>query len=203
MNEPKTFLEPLAGYLLDVVAKLRNRPFVPHSLTKLHNFKTCRDLTGAHTAIEIGSYKGVTARRLSRLFKSVVTVEIDPALHEIAKKNCADRPNVRLLLGDGAILLPQIAGEVSNALLFLDGHFSGGATGMGDEPEPVLKELDLLQGHIENFVAIVVDDFRLFGVEQGWPSKSEVMAKLESVLPQTRWNHFVMNDQFVVVRRPQ
>lgn len=201
MNDPKTLLEPLAGYALDLLAKLRNRPFVPHSLMKLHNFRTCRDLTGAETAVEIGSYKGITARRLSRLFKQVVTVEIDPALHEIAKARCADRPNVRLLLGDGSHLLPQIAGEVSKALLFLDGHFSGGETGIGDEPEPVLKELDLIEPHIGNFTAVVVDDFRLFGVEQGWPSKSEVMAKLEKVLPQSQWDHFVMNDQFVCVRK--
>ncbi|RUV70439.1 MAG: class I SAM-dependent methyltransferase [Mesorhizobium sp.] len=201
MNDPKTILEPIAGYVFDLVAKLRNRQFVPHSLTKLHNLKTCRDMTGATTAVEIGSYKGVTTKRLSYLFEKVVSVEIDEALYRQAARRCAARKNVELLLGDGSKLLPEIATRVDRALIFLDGHFSGGETGQGDEPEPVLKELDLIAPFISNFVAIVVDDFRLFGVEPGWPRKSEVIQKLETLLPETQWRLSVLNDQFLVVRK--
>ena len=200
MNEPKFFIEPMAGYALDLLAKIRNKPFVPHSLTKLHNLKLCRDISGAKTVVEIGTFKGVMAKRLSRLFDRVVTVEIVPELYEISKKRCANRKNIELLLGDGSQLLPKIAADVTNAVLFLDGHFSGGDTGQGDEPEPVLKELDLIEAHLENFNAVVVDDFRLFGVDKGWPKKSEVLEKLEAVLPASDWNHYIINDQFVTVR---
>jgi len=200
MNEPKFFIEPYAGYLVDVFAKIRNRPFIPHSLMKLHNLKFCRDVTGAQTAVEIGYYKGMTAKRLSRLFQNVVTVEIMPELHEIAKKRCRTKRNVELLLGDGSELLPSIAERVSSAVLFLDGHFSGGETGQGDEPEPVLEELDLIANSLQSFEAIVVDDFRLFGVEDGWPTKSEVMLKIERLLPAPDWNIYILNDQFVVIR---
>ncbi|MER8530080.1 hypothetical protein [Mesorhizobium sp. M0598] len=201
MNDPKSILEPIGGYALDLIAKLRNRPFVPHSLTKLHNMKTCRDMTGALTAVEIGSYKGVTTKRMSLLFRNVISVEIDEALYLQASKRCAGRKNVELLLGDGAKLLPEIAARVNKALIFLDGHFSGGETGHGDEPEPVLKELDLIVPFISNFVAVVVDDFRLFGVEPGWPMKSEVIQKLEILLPETQWRLSVLNDQFLAVRK--
>ena len=201
MNEPKFFIEPLAGYALDLLAKVRNRPFVPHSLTKLHNLKLCRDMTGATTVIEIGSFKGVTASRLSRLFENVITVEIMPKLHEIAKARCSKRVNVELLLGDGSELLPVIAARVSNAVLFLDGHFSGGETGQGDEPEPVLEELDLIIDYLDNFNAVVIDDFRLFGVEEGWPKKSEVIAKIEQILSSPVWVHYILNDQFVIIRQ--
>ncbi|MER9681907.1 hypothetical protein NKJ23_21740 [Mesorhizobium sp. M0184] len=201
MNDPKSILEPIGGYALDLIAKLRNRPFVPHSLTKLHNMKTCRDMTGAMTAVEIGSYKGVTTKRMSLLFRNVISVEIDEALYLQASKRCAGRKNVELLLGDGAKLLPEIAARVNKALIFLDGHFSGGETGQGDEPEPVLKELDLIAPFLSNFLAVVVDDFRLFGVEPGWPMKSEVIQKLEILLPETQWRLFVLNDQFLAVRK--
>ncbi|MER8595875.1 class I SAM-dependent methyltransferase [Mesorhizobium sp. M1182] len=201
MNDPKSVLEPIGGYVLDVVAKLRNRQFVPHSLTKLHNMKTCRDMTGATTAVEIGSYKGVTTKRMSYLFEKVISVEIDEALYRQASKRCAGRKNVELVLGDGAKLLPGIAARVNKALIFLDGHFSGGETGQGDEPEPVLKELDLIAPFISKFVAVVVDDFRLFGVEPGWPRKSEVIQKLEILLPETQWRLSVLNDQFLAVRK--
>ena len=201
MNDPKSFVEPLAGYLLDVLAKLHNRPFTPHSLTKLHNLRTVRDLSGATTVIEIGTYKGVTTRRLARLFPKVVTVEIDEALHRQAKSRCAGVRGIEFLLGDGAELLPEIIAREHDALLFLDGHFSGGETSQGEEPEPVLKELDIIARHLDHVNAAVIDDFRLFGVEKGWPRKSEVFAKLESLFPEPGWVITLLNDQFVVYRK--
>ena len=64
MNNPKTFIEPLGGYIVDLIYKIINKPFIPHSLTKLHNLKLCRDITGATTVVEIGTFWGVTAKRL-------------------------------------------------------------------------------------------------------------------------------------------
>jgi hypothetical protein len=201
MNDPKSILEPIAGYALDVLSKLRGRPFVPHSLTKLQNLKVCRDLTMATTAIEVGSFKGVTKRRLCYLFERVISIEIDPTLHEQAKFRCAARKNVELLLGDGAQLLPTVVSRTSNALLFSDGHYSEGQTGQGEEPEPVLKEMELLNAHLSRISATINDDFRLFGVEDGWPRKSEVMAKIERVFPSGKWTHNILNDQCLVLRK--
>ena len=50
--------------------------------------------------------------------------------------------------------------------------------------------------------AIVVDDFRLFGIDKGWPKKSEVLAKLEAVFPEKNWQLSVHNDQFLVIKLP-
>jgi len=200
LNEPKTFIEPILGYALDLIAKIRNRPFVPHSLTKLHNLKYCRDVTKAKTVIEIGTFKGITARRLSYIFDHVITVEIDTVLHEVSKKRCSKRKNITLILGDGKEVLADLAPSVNRAVLFLDGHFSGGQTGRGEEVEPVLEEIDVISDYIENFCAVLVDDFRLFGVEEDWPAKSVVLAKLEKVLPSPMWMHYIMNDQYICVR---
>lgn len=200
MNDPKTFIEPVIGFVADILAKIRNRPFVPHSLMKLQNLKVSRDMTGAKTIVEIGSFKGITTRRLSYLFDRVISVEIDPVLHGIAQQRCGGRTNIELLLGDGSQLLGGIAGNIEKAVLYLDGHYSGGQTGMGDEPEPVLRELDLVADNLDRFSAVIVDDFRLFGVEQGWPSKADVMLKLETLLPSPVWKHYVMNDQYVSMR---
>lgn len=201
MNEPNRTFAPLAGLALDAWAGLKNEPFVPHSLTKLRNILYCRKATGADTVIEIGTYKGVTARRLSRHFKRVISVEIVPALHDIAKRTCAGHDNIELLLGDGKDLLDVVSSQVKNAVLFLDGHYSGGQTGFGEEPEPVLSELDVIRDRLGNYAAIIVDDFRLFGVERGWPRKSEVLQKLEAYLPYPEWQHTVLNDQFITTRR--
>jgi hypothetical protein len=201
MNDPKTIFEPLAGYALDAVAKMRGRPFTPHSLTKLQNIKVCRDLSRAKTIVEVGSFKGVTTRRLSYVFDTVVSIEIVPSLYEEAKARCADRANVEVLLGDGSEMLPMVMEKASSALLYLDGHYSGGQTGQSDEPEPVLKELDLIAAHLDHVNAVVIDDYRLFGVEPGWPRKSEVVRKLEAVFPEPAWRLDVQYDQFLVWRR--
>lgn len=201
MNEPKSIIEPIAGFLLDSVAKLRGDVFVPHSLTKLQTLARLRKDTGATTVIEVGSFKGVTTRRLSRFYEQVLSIEIDPALCEHARRRCRKRRNVTIYQGDGKVVLPQLAATVRNCVLFLDGHFSGEGTGHGDEPEPVLAELDAVTQFVDNFVGIVVDDFRLFGVEPGWPRKSQVMAALEQVLPSPQWSHTVLNDQFVARRQ--
>ncbi|WP_287203942.1 hypothetical protein [Mesorhizobium sp.] len=57
------------------------------------------------------------------------------------------------------------------------------------------------QANLDRFCAVIVDDFRLFGVEPGWPRKAEVMEKLEDVLPAPEWIHGVLNDQFIAVRK--
>lgn len=201
MNEAKTFLEPLAGLLLDEMSKLRNLPFVPHSLTKMRNIVTLRKLTGAKEVIEIGTYKGVTTRRLARIFNKVTSVEIDKHLHEYAKAKLRGLNNVELLLGDGKELIRKVSSTANNAIIFLDGHFSGGETGTGDNPEPVLEELDEIRENIQNIVGILIDDFRLFGVEEGWPRKSALLEKIEHELPPSEWNHLVMNDQVLCYRK--
>jgi hypothetical protein len=201
LNDAKTFLEPLAGLLLDEISKLRNSPFVPHSLTKLRNISTLQKLTGAKEVIEIGTYKGVTTSRLARIFDKVTSVEIDRELYEGSRTRLQRLDNVVLLLGDGKELIREASSTANNAILFLDGHFSGGETGIGDKPEPVLKELDEIRDNIGNIAGILIDDFRLFGVEQGWPLKSVLLNKIEHELPPEEWNHLVMNDQVLCYRK--
>ena len=65
----------------------------------------------------------------------------------------------------------------------------------------MLRELDLVAPHLDNVASIVIDDFRLFGVEAGWPHKYEVMEKLERLFDRNSWNITVLNDQFLINRK--
>lgn len=174
--------------------------FVPHSLTKLHNIAECKRVTGAETVIEVGAYKGVTTKRLSHIFNEVISIEIDESLYRIAKERNKRRGNVELILGDGSQVLPDILPRTSKCIIFLDGHFSGGDTGQGDVPEPVLKELDLIRPWLDEVYGIVLDDFRLFGVEPGWPKKSQIFEKFEQVFSGKEWKLAVQYDQVLVTR---
>ena len=51
MNNPKTFIEPLGGYIVDLIYKIINKPFIPHSLTKLHNLKVKSVKTYSNTLL--------------------------------------------------------------------------------------------------------------------------------------------------------
>lgn len=200
MNEPNQILRPLGGLLLDMLSMLRNQPFVPHSMTKLRNLKYCKLRTGADSVIEIGTYKGVTAKRLSRFFVNVFTIEINEQLHREAKKNLSKRPNVECLLGDAINILPDILNKTTNVILFCDGHYSGGNTGFGDKKKPILQELDIIQNKMDDISAIVIDDFRLFGVDEDWPQKSEVFSKIEKIFSQSKWEISVLNDQILIIK---
>jgi hypothetical protein len=138
---------------------------------------------------------------LSYIFSKVHSIEIDQKLFAHAQRRCAGRKNVTLHYGDGKHVLGELALNVSDCIVFLDGHFSGGDTGQGDEPEPVLAELDSIGDNLSHFVGIVIDDFHEFGMAPGWPKKSDVLAKLERVMPEPEWLHAVMHDQFVSLRR--
>ena len=63
-----------------------------------------------------------------------------------------------------------------------------------------MKELDLIAQHLDRTCAVVIDDFRLFGVEPGWPNKSEVFAKLEATFPVPEWTITLINDQFLAYK---
>ena len=66
-----------------------------------------------------------------------------------------------------------------NILLFLDARFSGGLTACGDCPEPALEELKIIAKFRDRVKAVVIDDFRSFGVEPGFPSKSDLLRTSE------------------------
>ena len=58
------------------------------------------DLTRADLAVEIGSGTGSLTAKLAELAGSVLSVEIDPAFHELARETVHSHPNVRLLNAD-------------------------------------------------------------------------------------------------------
>jgi 16S rRNA (adenine1518-N6/adenine1519-N6)-dimethyltransferase len=58
------------------------------------------DLSRADLVLEVGTGTGSLSARLAELAGSVLTVEIDPAFHELARDSLQDHKSVRLLLMD-------------------------------------------------------------------------------------------------------
>jgi predicted O-methyltransferase YrrM len=75
-------------------------------------------LAAGKRAAEIGTAFGLGAEALASTAREVVTVELDPERAREARARLAGRPNVELLVGDWAELLPP---RGPFELLFMDG----------------------------------------------------------------------------------
>lgn len=203
MNRPNQTFAALAGLLSDVARLARGIPINPHSLLKFRVLKSLARRTGARTLVETGTYYGVTAARCARVFEHVVTIELDPALAQRATAFLRRFRNVEVIQGDAARVLAGVLEQTreGGAVVFLDGHFSGGETALGDLPEPALVELELLAAFSDRVRAVVVDDFRLFGIEPGFPLKSDLIRTAERLFHASDFELAVSFDQLIIERR--
>lgn len=78
-----------------------------------------------------------------------------------------------MIEGNALAVLPQILqlSEVDHAFIYLDGHPCDSMTSAGAVLEPAVEVLVALSPYQVKVNAIVVDDFRNFGVEKEFPGK--------------------------------
>jgi hypothetical protein len=119
------------------------------------------------TFIETRTYLGDTVLALCSTFDRVISIEIDPALHEIARSRVAGRHNVDLVLGGCTHELPKILSK-------LDGHWSGGATGRGVINDPILVSLSQIRTHGNAGHILFIDDARTFQGGESAPDLCDV-----------------------------
>ena len=147
--------------------------------------------------VETGTYLGKTTRVMSQVCDRVFSIEIDQALYERAVALFERDPQVTLLHGNSADLLPSVLDEIDvPALFWLDGHYSGGITG-GPMQSPILSELRAILGHpVKNHV-VVIDDARLFRGRGGYPRLRDVGA----MLADTAYDMVVQSDLIRIQRQ--
>lgn len=128
---------------------------------------------GADTLVETGTYLGHTIRKQMDRFKDIYSIEIVRDLYDEARREFRSNPKVHLYCGDSGKELRNILREIPGdrtVLFWLDGHFSGGITGKGDENSPILQELDAVVSHIRKKCLILIDDARCFSGKGGYPT---------------------------------
>lgn len=125
---------------------------------------------GLKTLIETGTNDGGTPWELQRDFQEIYTIELGRQQWAAAKKRFAGLPHIHCLLGDSGVVLPEVLAKITEpALLWLDGHTSGGATARGPKDTPIVEELEaVFRSGIDHVV--LVDDARLFA---GMPGAGE------------------------------
>jgi hypothetical protein len=82
-------------------------------------------------------------------------------------------------LGDSSVefvsLLPTITDK---AIFFLDGHWSGGDTGHSEKDCPLEEEITHINNLFQNEAIIIIDDFRLFGLDESSGKLGEDWSKI-------------------------
>ena|ERR1700733_8281433 len=202
MNKQHRHLSSVVGYVWDLARLSQGAPINLHSYMKYLTLRSLGKRTGARYLIESGTFLGVTAARCSRSFERVLTMELDIDLAQQATTYLRRFSNVEVFQGDAVQLLPQLIAreDARAAVVFLDGHYSGGKTALGDIPEPAIPELEILAQHRDKICGIVVDDFRLFGAEAGFPKKSDVILAVERLFPSPAFELYAHADQLIVER---
>ena len=132
---------------------------------------------GIRTFIETGTYLGATTEALAGSFDTVYSIELDQQLFEQARKKFAAQPHIRIIQGDSGRVLGELLPTISEpCLFFLDGHYSGSATALGDDTTPIFRELECIFQNSDSKHVIVIDDARLFIGQDGYPTLKKLRA---------------------------
>ena len=100
-----------------------------------------------------------------------------------------------MYLGDSKKILPELLKSIDEPVtIFLDAHFSGGTTALGEEEVPLLFELEILKNRKYDDI-IIIDDCRLLGKIGSFGSGSN-----DPIYPTTSydWND-ITNDKITAL----
>ncbi|MGI8549511.1 MAG: hypothetical protein ACR2PL_01765 [Dehalococcoidia bacterium] len=136
------------------------------------------------TFVETGTFLGNMSWHASRLFTQVHTIELDPELAMRATRRFAGVMNVTVHHGDSGSVLPALLETLDSPCVFwLDGHYSGGITARGYLDTPIVGELQAIADHHVRPHAVLIDDARVFGTDDAYPTLGEVIRLLRNIDP--------------------
>ena len=112
--------------------------------------------------IETGTNTGVGIRQaLDCGFEEVISIELSEYLFNLVLPKFSNNSNVKILLGDSAKVLPSVLEKINEPVTFwLDGHYSGDDTALGDVNSPLMFELEAIKNHHIKTHTILIDDLR-------------------------------------------
>lgn len=90
---------------------------------------------------------------------------------------------MEVIKGDAIRELKKVLSKdgLKSAVVFIDAHPCGPETSEGEVSEPVIHELEHISDNIKKVDGFIIDDFRHLGTKRGFPSKWEVLKKIEEI----------------------
>jgi hypothetical protein len=146
--------------------------------------------------IETGTYYGDTIYALKGCFDTAHTIELSQKYYKQAKGRFEGFSSITVWQGDSTEVLSQILSSLARpAMFWLDGHYSGGDTALGERVTPIEAEVRAIAAHhLFPFHLVLVDDARLFDGSDGYPALDEFRALTMSLgyAPLTVENDIIM-----------
>ena len=138
----------------------------------------------AETFVETGTFTGDTVWFMRSSFRKIISIEVQKDLAAIAAKRFRAHKHIKIVEGDSAEVLANSLPEMVGPVLFwLDGHYSAGITGKGKKDCPIYEELASIASQPPATFSIVIDDFRCFGTEPGYPTFDELSKYITGLFP--------------------
>jgi hypothetical protein len=160
--------------------ELKGCPIPPPHSAKQSIIEKYAKLYNCEVFIETGTYLGDTIFSQKDNFKKIYSVELAKKLYTNAARRFKKYPHIEIFLGNsGDVLLNIIPKINTRALLWLDGHYSGGITAKGKTESPVFKELDAIFDNNTLHHIILIDDARLFIGQRDYPTLDELEAYIK------------------------
>jgi hypothetical protein len=164
--------------------KIKGMPIPPPGMYK---WKVMRELAKKHnlsTFVETGTAGGGTVKKMSKYFKKLYTVELDPTLFHQGKAYVSSYKNITCLEGDSGIVIKDILNKLDESALFwLDAHYSGRGTAKGETDTPIEKELQLILKHRQKNNVVMVDDVREFDGRNDYPALTQIVDMIKREAP--------------------
>ena len=136
--------------------------------------------------IETGTNSGDGVQAaLDAGFKTIYSIELSPRKYNYCVERFRDNPNVHLIWGDSAVELGKLLEEriAEPATFWLDGHLLDEDYEKGILYSPVLRELEAIARHPIKTHTILIDDLRIWTIDQFGFDKQMLMDKIRSINP--------------------
>jgi hypothetical protein len=155
--------------------KLKGCPVPPPHAAKQEKIEELARLYRCETFIETGTYLGDTIYSQRKNFKRLISIELSERLYKAAARRFRSYPEIEICHGNSGDILARImSGIKTRALLWLNGHYSGGITAKGKTESPVYRELDAVFSNNDLRHIIMIDDARLFIGKRDYPTFEEL-----------------------------
>ena len=125
--------------------------------------------------IESGTYLGDMIEVQKNKFEQLYSIEVVERLFNQAVLRFNNDKHIEILLGDSSKVLHELMPRIKQSAIFwLDGHYSGGVTGMGELECPIFGELEAIINNLSVPHCILIDDARLFVGAKSYPTIKEI-----------------------------
>lgn len=149
-------------------------PAPPPHIVKQRAIEEYKSKFNISVLVESGTYLGDMVEAERDKFNQIYSIELSKKLFDRAVKRFKSYQHIKIIQGDSGSILENLVPQLTQpALFWLDGHYSGGITAMGEKECPVNNELNAIFKSGFSHI-ILIDDARLFNGTHDYPTTEDI-----------------------------